>query len=155
MSETERIAKQLERTFTGPAWHGPAVEEVLGGVTAIVAARPSPGGVHSIWQIVDHMWFWSDIARRWIAGARDRPADEASWSNPGDDSEAAWQRTLEQLRSGHRALVEQVRTLDDARLAERIFDDMPKVYVILHGVVQHNLYHAGQIAILKKIGGTP
>jgi len=68
MSETERIAKQLERTFTGPAWHGPAVEEVLAGVTADVAARPSPGGVHSVWQIVDHMWYWSDVVRRWIAG---------------------------------------------------------------------------------------
>ncbi|MEX2115088.1 MAG: DinB family protein [Pirellulales bacterium] len=151
MSETSRIAKQLEKTFTGPAWHGPAVEQILDGVTAEVAARPSPAAIHSIWQIVDHMTFWEAAVRGWLAGDRTRPADEASWPTISDTSEGAWQATRQRLRETHQALVVDVAQLDDARLTERIFDDMPSLYAILHGVVQHNIYHAGQIALLKKI----
>ncbi len=151
MSETKRIAKQLEKTFSGPAWHGPAVEQVLHGVTAELAARPSPAGIHSIWQIVEHMTFWEAAVRRWIAGDRTRPPDEASWPAVNDTSEAAWQATRRQLADTNQALIADVAQLDDVRLSERILDDMPSLYAILHGVVQHNLYHAGQIALLKKI----
>ncbi len=151
MSEMQRIAKQLEKTFTGPAWHGPAVEQVLDGVTAEVAARPSPAGIHSIWQIVEHMAFWENAVRTWLAGDLTRPPDEASWSTVSDASGGAWRATLQRLREGHGALVTNVAALDDARLGDRLFDDMPSLYAVLHGVVQHNLYHAGQIAILKKL----
>jgi hypothetical protein len=151
MAETQRIAKQLEKTFTGPAWHGPAVEQVLAGVTAEMAARPSPAGIHGIWQIVDHMAFWEHAVRTWIAGDLTRPPDEASWSTIEDTTEGAWQMTIQRLREGHRALVADVIAVDDARLSDRLFDDMPSLYAILHGVVQHNVYHAGQIALLKRI----
>jgi uncharacterized damage-inducible protein DinB len=151
MSETARIAKQLEKTFTGPAWHGPAVEKVLEGVSADVAARPSPAGIHSIWQIVDHMTFWAAAVCGWLAGDRKRPPDETSWATISDTSEAAWQASQHRLRDTMRDLIAAVNKLDEAQLSERIFDDMPSLYAILHGVVQHNIYHAGQIAILKKI----
>ena len=153
MSEISRIAKQLEKTFTGRAWHGPAVEEALKDVTAEVAAAPSPGGDHSIWQIVEHMAFWESAVCRWLAGDRYRPKDEESWSTVSDSSESAWQATLERLRKGHQALQAEVAKLDDSRLVEKIFDDMPSVYAILHGIAQHNIYHTGQIAILKKAVG--
>jgi hypothetical protein len=152
MAEIERIAKQLEKTFAGRAWHGPAVEEVLAGVTAEVAAAPSPGD-HTIWQIVEHMTFWEETARRWLAGDRTRPKDEDSWTTVTDTSEAAWQATLARQRRLHASMLEEVARLDDTRLSERLFDDMPSVYAILHGVAQHNVYHAGQIAILKKAAG--
>jgi hypothetical protein len=152
MREIDRIAKQLEKTFTGRAWHGPAVEEVLQGVTAEVAAAPSPGD-HTIWQIVEHMTFWEDTARRWLAGDRTRPEDEDSWKPVTDTSEPAWQATLERQRKAHAAMLAQVAKLDDGRLSEKLFDDMPSVYAILHGVVQHNVYHAGQIAVLRKAVG--
>jgi hypothetical protein len=154
MPESPRIAKQLEKTFTGPAWHGPAVEKVLAGITADVAARPSPAGIHSIWQIVDHMTFWAAAVRGWLAGDRTRPPDEASWSTITDTSEAAWQASQERLRSTIEGLISDVSKLDDAQLSDRIIEGMPSLYAILHGVVQHNIYHAGQIAILKKIAGS-
>jgi hypothetical protein len=153
MRETERIAKQIEKTFKGRAWHGPAVEEALQGVDAKVAAAPSPGGAHNIWQIVEHMIIWQDAVGRWLAGDTSRPKDEESWPPIPDTSEQAWQAALARLRRSHEFLATQVARLDDARLDQRVFEGMPSVYVTLHGIIQHNLYHAGQIAILKKIGG--
>jgi uncharacterized damage-inducible protein DinB len=154
MPEVNRIAKQLERTFTGPTWHGPAVEKILQGVSAEVAARPSPAGIHSIWQIVDHMNFWAAAVRGWLAGDRTRPPDEASWATITDTSEAAWHACQQRLRNTIEGLIDDVAKLDDAQLSDRIMDEMPPLYAILHGVVQHNIYHAGQIAILTKIAGS-
>jgi hypothetical protein len=152
MREIERIGKQIDKTFGGRAWHGPAVEEVLKDVDAKLASAPSPGGAHNIWQIVEHLIIWQDAVGRWLAGDTKRPKDEESWPAITDTSEAAWQATLKRLRTSHRALTKEVAKLDDARLDQRVFEGMPTVYVTLHGIIQHNLYHAGQIATLKKIG---
>jgi hypothetical protein len=126
----------------------------LEDIPAEVAARPSPAGIHSIWQIVDHMNFWAAAVRGWLAGDRTRPPDESSWPATTDTSEASWQASQRRLRDTIQGLIADVTRLDDSQLSDRIMDEMPPLYAILHGVVQHNIYHAGQIAILKKIAGS-
>jgi len=153
MREVERIARQLQKTFEGKAWHGPAVIEALDGVTAEMAAAPGPGGTHGIWQIVQHMDIWQDAVGRWLAGDTLRPKDEESWPDITDTSEAAWRKTIASLRASYERLRAEVPKLHDARLSDPVFDNMPSIYSTLHGVIHHNLYHAGQIALLKKAGG--
>jgi uncharacterized damage-inducible protein DinB len=151
MIEVHRIAKQLQRTFQGRAFHGPAVEEALDGVTAKTAAARVPGASHSIWQIVRHLTFWQDTARGWLQGNTRRPSPGEDWSELTDTSEAAWQEALRQLRRANDQLRDEVMVLDESRLEEPIFEQMSKVEVVLHGIVQHNIYHAGQISLLKKL----
>lgn len=151
MSEIHRIAKQLQRTFQGRAFHGPALEEALEGVTAKMAAARSPGGAHNIWQIVLHTMLWQDTLRRWLQGDLRRPTDEEDWPKIVDKSEAAWQATRQRLRQSNDALRDVVMTLDESRLEEPLGEHMAKVYVALHGIIQHNIYHAGQISLLKKM----
>ena len=67
-----------------------------------------------------------------------------------DTSDEAWEKTLNNLREGNKRLSEAIATVDDARLEEPILEGMRSMYATFHGVVQHDLYHAGQIAILKK-----
>ena len=151
LSEAERIAKQLRQAVEGRAWHGPALLETLDGVTAKTAAAESPAGMHSIWQLVAHITTWEAAVLRWLGGDGSRPAEEENWPAISDTTEAAWQASLEKLRQGNIALREAVAKLDDARLAQPIVEGMPSAYTTLHGVVHHALYHAGQIALLKKI----
>lgn len=151
MSEVHRIAKQLQRTFQGRSFHGPAVDEALEGVTAKIAAARSPAGAHSIWQIVRHITFWQDTACRWLKGDTRRPEPDEDWETIKDKSEAAWQHALAALRHSNAQLRDEVMTLDEARLEQPLFEGMTKVYVALHGIIQHNIYHAGQISLLKKI----
>jgi len=73
------------------------------------------------------------------------------WPAVTDTSEAAWTKTLEELRSNHQALRAAIRELDEAKLDENVPGTTYSVYFLLHGVVQHDLYHAGQIALLKKV----
>ncbi|MGH8068274.1 MAG: DinB family protein [Candidatus Entotheonellia bacterium] len=151
MSEIQRIEDQLRRAFEGHAWHGPAVRELLADVTAAKAAgRPLPSA-HSIWEIVLHMATWERVVRRRLQGeaVADLPTAE-DWPPVRDSSEAAWHRAIDDLEQANHDLCDTMARASEARLAEMVPGKDHSVYVMLHGIIQHDLYHAGQIAVLKK-----
>jgi len=151
MSELKRINSQLKRAFEGKAWHGPSVTELLAGVTAEQAAAHPIAGAHSIWELALHIATWERVGRRRIQESIPIDvSDEEDWPAVEDTSEAAWTKTLEELRSNHEALRAAIRQLDEARLDEMVPGTQYNIYFLLHGVIQHDLYHAGQIALLKK-----
>ncbi len=150
MTEIERISEQLKRAFEGGAWHGPSVKEVLEGVTAEkAAARPVPGA-HSIWELVLHIAVWEDAVRRWVSGDTADVPDEKNWPKLKDTSASAWKKALEDLEKGHMQLRQTISRLSDGELDKVLKHPKPTVYDLLHGAIQHDLYHAGQIAVLKK-----
>ncbi len=150
MNEIQRIETQLRLAFEGGAWHGPGVLETLEGVTAKQASSHPLAGAHSIWELVVHIAAWEDACRRRLGGDRAELSTAEDWPTVTDPTEAAWATTKAALIEGHHKLRESVAFLTEARLDEPILQDMPSVYITVHGVIQHDLYHAGQIAILKK-----
>ena len=154
MSEVDRIRNQFERAFDGEAWHGPSVLALLEGVTAAQAAAHPIPGAHSIWELTLHIAAWEDACRRRLEGDPAQLSDDENFPPLDDTSEAAWERAKQQLRDNHQRLLNALATLDDSRLDQPIVDNseipFSSTYVTLHGGVQHDLYHAGQIAILKK-----
>ena len=150
MKETDRIRDQLNRAFSGNAWHGPSVMEILENVTAAQAAQRPINRAHTIWELVLHIRAWENACRRRLAGDRAELPDEEDWQAFADTSDEAWQSTLESLKESHQRLMAAIALVDDARLDEPILEGMPSIYMTLQGAVQHDLYHAGQIAILKK-----
>jgi uncharacterized damage-inducible protein DinB len=151
MREAERISDQLRRALRGEAWHGPALGEILDGVAAEeAAARPIPAA-HSIWEMALHLAAWGGIVRRRLAGEAvvDVPPEQ-DWPAVGEKGEVAWRRAAERLARAHDELARAIKQLPDARLEEMVPGQDYSVYVMLHGTVQHVLYHAGQMAILKK-----
>jgi uncharacterized damage-inducible protein DinB len=150
MNEIERIADQLKRAFEGEAWHGPAVMEIIEGITAPQAAARPVNGVHSIWELVLHIAAWERAVLSRLLGDRAQLSTEEDWPVVAETSDEAWERTRENLERGNNELRLTILHLDESRLYEPILEGMPSVYGTLHGVIQHDLYHAGQIAILKK-----
>jgi len=149
MSEMDRILDQLVCAYQGPAWSGPCVREVLDGVDAATADRRPIAGAHTIAELVEHITAWEDIVRRRFLGETVNVTDELDWPQPATGA-SGWVRTLERLDRGHHALREVVRAFPAARLDEISSDGRRSFYVLIHGVVQHDLYHAGQIAVLRK-----
>ena len=154
MSELERIRDQFQRAFAGEAWHGPSVMALLDGVTAVQAAAHPIPGAHSIWELTMHIAAWEGACRRRLQGDRAQISDAENFPKIEDASEEAWQATKQQLVENHKALLEAISAADESRLDRPIIVDattpFSSIYVTLHGGVQHDLYHAGQIAILKK-----
>jgi uncharacterized damage-inducible protein DinB len=154
MTETERIRNQFQRAFEGEAWHGPPMLSLLNGVTAEQAAAHPIPGAHSIWELTLHISAWEDACRRRLQGDPAQLTDAEDFPPINDTTAAAWENAKATLMEVHRRLLDTIANTDDSRLDQPIIDskEIPfsSTYVTLHGGVQHSLYHAGQIAILKK-----
>jgi uncharacterized damage-inducible protein DinB len=154
MSEAQRIADQIRRAFEGNAWHGDSVLELLADVDAKTAAAHPIKNAHSIWELVLHIATWDDVVRRRIAGNAVMPTDEENFPPVKDTSDEAWRKTLEHVKRTHDDLVKAVAAFPDSRLQEQVpgkTGDHYNFFYMFSGIAQHELYHGGQIALLKKM----
>jgi len=151
-SETERIADQLHRAFYGSAWHGPALLELLADADAATASAKPLANVHSIWELVLHIAVWDGAGLHRLAGEKYQPKGLANFPLPPKPTQAAWRRAVAAAKRTHDTLVRTVAGLSDERLRDRVPGKRYDFYHLLHGIAQHELYHAGQIALLKKAG---
>jgi uncharacterized damage-inducible protein DinB len=152
--EAARIADQLRRAFDGVAWHGDSVFEILEGVTAAQAAVRPIKSAHSIWELVLHIAAWDGAVRRRMTGVAVKLSAAKNFPPVTGTSEAAWATTLEQVRRVHDELIAAVEKFPEKSLGKQVPGKKGahyNFYYMLHGVVQHELYHAGQIALLKKM----
>jgi uncharacterized damage-inducible protein DinB len=153
MKEAERIADQLKRAFYGKAWSGPSVKEALEGVTPGIAATTPIEGTHSIWELVHHITAWVNIARRRAEGETVVVTQSVNFPPVEAVSEAAWNNSLKSMRKAESALRKTILQIRPAQLERPTLHGGHSVYALLHGAIQHSLYHAGQIILLKKAHG--
>jgi hypothetical protein len=150
MNEIDRIIDQIRRAYDGDAWHGPPLRSVLDGVTAAAAEARPIRDAHTIREIVRHVTFWHDGVRRRLGGEVVTPQGDEEWPGEVGAGEEGWRRELADLERAHAALLETVGGLGVDDLERPLPGRRDNAYIQLHGLVQHNLYHAGQIALLKK-----
>ena len=155
MSETALLADQIRRAFKGEAWHGDSVLELLTGVTAAQAAAKPIGNAHTIWELLLHIAAWDGAVLRRTQGSAVTLSDEENFPSIKDTSEAAWNKAIDAVKRTHDELVKAVAAFPDSRLQEQVpgkTESYYNFYYMFSGIVQHELYHAGQIALLKKFG---
>jgi uncharacterized damage-inducible protein DinB len=153
MREIDRILDQMDRAFSGDARHGPSLLNALEGVSAEGASKHPIRGAHSIWELVHHVGSWNAIVLRRLRGEEVEVTTERDWPPVWEVSEVAWRRALDNLSESHARIREFVATIQDAQLDvgdQKTSGERTSRYVVLHGMIQHNCYHAGQIVILKK-----
>jgi uncharacterized damage-inducible protein DinB len=157
MSEISRIIDELEREYDGDPWHGSPLVAILDGVSASQASARPVASAHSIWELVLHVTAWKNEVRLRLSGAPAGEPKEGDWPDVGEPSEERWHEALERLRRAQRDLLADIQTLPEAKLLAPTNDPRDRktgagvsYYVLLHGAVQHDVYHAGQIALLKK-----
>jgi uncharacterized damage-inducible protein DinB len=161
MSESSRLIDQFKRAHDGDPWHGSPVKKILKGVTAKQAAKRPPKGAHSIWEIVLHMTGWRNEAALRAGGKPAGTPAAGDWpAVGGEPTPARWKAALAALDASHENLVTAVREMSDDDLQKPTNDPRSRplgtgvsYYELLHGIVQHDAYHAGQIAILQKVLG--
>ncbi|MEP0828139.1 MAG: DinB family protein [bacterium] len=150
MTEVARLHDQLRRSYWGDAWHGPSLKDVLSGVSAVKAASKPLLNAHSIWEIVLHVNAWLDAARRRIEGEKLNLTDEQDWPALKKKGPQAWKETLQILENNQILLEDTFKQLPDARLSDNLTGGAYTIYFQLQGIIQHTLYHTGQIALLRK-----
>jgi len=157
MTEISRILDELAREHSGDPWHGSPLLHILEGVTAAQAAAKPIANGHSIWELVLHVTGWKNEVRRRLSGAPATMPEGGDWPDPGPPTEARWRDARVRLQKAHADLAAAVRELPEPQLWQPTNDPRNRelgtgvsYYILLHGVVQHDVYHAGQIALLKK-----
>jgi len=155
----EEILAELRASIDGGAWHGPALGEALAGLGAEQAVWRPVAGAHTILEIVLHAAAWiMEVASR-VAGNPPAMPAPGDWptADTGRGLEEGWEGAKVELARSRAALLAALADFPPARLAERVGGerDAPlgtgvSFAGMLHGLAQHNAYHAGQIVLLKK-----
>ena len=154
-TEVGRLEEQLGRALEGDAWHGPSVLELLDGVTAHQAAAHPIAGAHSIWELVLHLSGDYGLVLRRLGGDGRQLTATEDWPAVPEPSEENWRGTVRALKQLNAELRRAVRSFPPERLDEPLVAEAPyTAYTQFIGVTQHGLYHAGQIALLKKALGS-
>lgn len=152
MSEIDRILHRYDEVLRGPAWHGDPMWQILEGISVETAAARAVPEAHTIWEIVMHMIFWEEVATERLAGGRAGLVQERNFPPMPEHTEEAWRKTLDQLRASNRSFREALSQLDAAKLDDLSAAGKRTFYDEAHGLIEHHIYHLGQIALLKKAG---
>jgi uncharacterized damage-inducible protein DinB len=151
MTEIEQLVQRYDQTMSGDAWYGYPVWKILEGIDASCAAALLVPGTHNIWQLVMHMEFWERIAvRRFSGPARPEEDDAGNFPATPAPNEAEWQKTLESFRVSNNEFRQTISALDSSSLDKNTPGGQHSFRYELVGVIEHHIYHAGQIALLKK-----
>lgn len=155
--EIERIAGELEAGYDGSPWHGPSLSALLEPVDYTVAAARPVGHAHTIWELVLHLTAWSGEVARRIRGEAPGLPPEGDWPEAPPPTPSAWKETMNRLAAARHALVAAIRAMPSGRLDEVLgaVEETQElagttVRTMLHGLAQHDAYHSGQIALLRR-----
>ena len=151
MTEIQQLIQRYEQTLSGDAWYGFPVWQILDGIDAKCAAAELLPGTHNIWQLVMHMEFWERVAvRRFSGPASPEEKDPGNFPATPATDEVAWQKTLDSFRASNREFKQAISQLDSSILDTNTPGGQRTFRYELVGVIEHHIYHAGQIALLKK-----
>ena len=149
-TEISRIRDQLRRAMNGGAWHGPSVAEAVAELSPDQAWEHVMPGTHSPAELVMHIAAWLDIVRRRFSGEVVTPTTADDWPKPPAAGADGWRECRDRVMHAHSALDEALAGADDRKLTEPIPGQDNDIYYMLHGVVQHCIYHAGQIQLIAR-----
>jgi DinB superfamily len=153
----ERVQLLLEvfdQAFTAPSWHGTPLKGTLRGLSARDALWRPGAKRHCIWDLVLHTAYWKCIVRRRLLRDPDIafPRDGANWLMlPDPPNDAAWKRDRALLDEQHRLLRNAIARLTAADLGRRGWRSKWRVKADIYGIASHDLYHAGQIQLIKRL----
>jgi hypothetical protein len=145
MNIRELLLDGIDEGYLRKAWHGPTLRGALRGVSAAQASRRPEAGRHNIWELTLHCAYWKYAVRRKLTGDRrgSFPRAGSNWLALPSPTERAWREDLQLLADEHRALRRAVEDLPAARLERGLR--------LIRGIAYHDVYHAGQIQVVKKL----
>jgi len=144
-TEVQKIINILKHTFEKDAWHGLSVKEALADIPSD-AVHTRAGNSHSIIELVAHMTAWRNYVTEKLKGNDTfEVSDEENFPN-----ESNWESALANLNRSQEDLLHALEKTSDEKLQEIVPNKKYKFFTMLHGIIHHDLYHTGQIQLIKK-----
>jgi len=149
MNEVKFLIDQIKTTFNGDSWHGPNLVKILKGINSEEAAKRSVGERHTIWELTNHITFWLEEVQKSVKDKKNLDHSGDAWPRMGA-SEEDWIQSVNRLEAAVNMLVDDLATWKNNDLAVIVPEANFTFKQMLHGILHHNLYHAGQINIIRK-----
>ncbi len=144
-TEIKKIAKLLKRSFDETPWYGPSVSEVLKDITPEMANHRLPDS-HSIVELLQHMTTWRNFVTNQVNGNVHEVSEEENFPKA-----ISWKDAVAQLNQSQLALMQALNNFPEERLNEKVPLREYRFHFMLYGIIQHDIYHLGQISLLKKL----
>ena len=156
MTTPEKLSTQLTQILSGDPWYGSNVYDILAQISFEAAYEKPPGAIHNIAEIVLHMIAWTEEVMDRMNGMTAGIPTSGDWPETGAPDEQKWQNYVDDLKLVNVNLIGIIQNFPEEQWGEPIDDqrgDRPVVTyeALINGLIQHHIYHAGQIAILNRI----
>jgi uncharacterized damage-inducible protein DinB len=155
MSERKRLLDLVDRAYRAQAWHGPSLLETLAGLTPALAAKSVVRGGHSIWELVEHVASWNEIVAERLDGKQPVVTQARNFPALPKPTPAAWKASVARLARTQARFRRAVAAFPVAKLGRLRGKTGQTWNVLIHGQIQHQLWHGGQIAMLRRALGKP
>jgi len=152
--EVQQLLSIIDQAYDHRSWHGTNLRGSIRGLSAKQAARRPRPERHNIWELVVHAAYWKYTVTRRLTGQRrgSFPLKGSNWFPRGQSAnEEQWRADVVLLEQMHRALRETIASLSDVDLSRKTKGSKITNAFIITGIAAHDLYHAGQIQLLKKL----
>src|SRR4030095_7033376 len=152
-SEIQYLTKLYESAYEGDPWFGRCIKEILGEIDADTAAK-KPNDQHSILELLYHMINWREFTISRLEKGSAKPAKifgENDWQNLDHANKKLWEQGLRQLEETQKRIIEILSNLNPDVLTDQVSERKYDVRYLLYGILEHDIYHLGQIAYVKKL----
>ena len=156
MTTGEKLEAEIKKVLSGEAWFGPNVYAIIESVSFETAYEKPPGSVHNIAEIVLHMLSWTEEVLDRMNGMNAQLPSSGNWPDTGAPDEQKWQNYVNDLKLVSVNLTRVIQGFPEEVWGNLINDDRPGEPVttyegLVWGFIEHQVYHAGQVALLKRI----
>jgi hypothetical protein len=149
MSEAEFLVEQLRTTLNGDSWHGRNLVMTLDGISLENAKTRYLMNRHTIWELSNHITYWLEEVKKSVKDVTNLNHDGNDWPEIGE-TEEEWAQSRNRLKEAVNKLADELGSWTAGDLARTVPEANFTFKQMIHGTIHHNLYHAGQINILKK-----
>ena len=157
MSLRHTLSHRLEDIWNGTPWYGDPSDKILAGISAADAARQLVPGTHTIWQIVLHMTAWTEAVGARVRGAGAKAPERGDWPNVESTSPEAWATVLADLATARKELLAEIDATHEEDIQIHVKNHSPpfsdtgisRAGTVV-GLIEHDVYHLGQVALLKR-----
>jgi uncharacterized damage-inducible protein DinB len=151
MKEAKRIKKLFEDLYDGSPWIDVTIMDTLKSISAQRAAKKIAPGRNSVWQIVNHIIAWRENVLLRVQGNKIVTPNNNYFIEIDNVSEAEWQKTLERLANSQDQWIRFLENFDESKFETIYPSNKMSYYEHIHGILQHDAYHLGQIVLLSKL----
>lgn len=156
MTTSEKLQKELQNVLSGRPWYNICIYDTIAKVSFEAAYEKPPGSIHNIAEIVMHMVAWTEEVMDRMNGMTAGIPTSGDWPETGKPDEQKWKNFVDDLKLVNVNLIRIIQKFPEEQWNEPIDDqrgDRPVVTyeALINGLIQHHIYHAGQIAILNRM----